>query len=678
MSERRHKRNTSRAAGTLKGSSRAMNDARTGRGPADEQGIFQLKAIWICLALIAATVIVYAPVRHFDFVEWDDPIYVKENLHVAAGLTWQSIEWAFTTTHAGYWMPSVWLSYLVDRQWSGLDAGGFHVTNVLFHIANTILLFGLFYRMTGALGRSGVVAGLFALHPLHVESVAWVTERKDVLSAFFGILAMWTYVAWVRRPGWKRYIAILALFALALAAKPMLITLPLMLLLIDFWPLGRVPAGAGPSQRAAWLRLFREKVPLFVLALASGVVTFLAQRSAGAVGDLQALPFSYRVENALLSYATYIGDMLWPVGLAAFYPLPKSLAGFAVFCSVLALAAGSVLTMRAARRHPYLAAGWLWYLGTLVPVIGLVQAGQQARADRFTYVPLIGLFWIVAWGIPDLLGRWPARRVQLAVAACLTLLGCAFTASAQVQYWRDSASLWTHAVEVTTDNAVAHNNLARALLEEGKFNEAVTQFTTALRIAPENADAHNNFANALTHHGREAEALAQYAEALRIRPDFAEAHNNFANALMRQGKLAEAVTQYSEALRIKHDYADAHNGLGAVLARQGNVAEALEHYSEALRSDPSLADVHNNMGALLVDQGKTDEAIREFSEAARINPSKAAFHYNLGVMFRKKGQIEEARKEFDAALKLDSSYQQARQALASLPSAENPPRSPNR
>ena len=658
---------------------------REPKGPAQRQStplpigwaVFQGRALWACLALMVAILAVYAPVRHFDFVSWDDPIYVKDNLHVAAGLTWQGVSWAFTTMHAGYWLPLIWLSHMLDVQFYGLSAGGHHVTNVLLHIANTLLLFGLLRRMTGTLGRSAFVAGLFALHPLHVESVAWITERKDVLSTLFWMLAMWAYVAWVRRPSREGYLVVLLLFALGLMAKPMVVTLPLALLLLDFWPLGRVGAGAGAEQRTVWLRLVREKLPLFGLAVASGIVTFVAQRSVGAVGDLGALPVSYRVGNALISYVAYIGKMLWPARLAAFYSFPRglsgwSMSGWSVFGAILALAAVSILVMRAARRHPYLPMGWLWYVGTLVPAIGLVQVGGQAMADRFTYVPLIGLFLMIAWGSSDLLTRWPARRIPLAAAAGLILAACAVTASGQVQYWKNSTSLWTHALEAAAENAFIDNQLAGALLEQGRYDEAVALHSRALQLMPDDADEQNNFANDLTHHGKIAEAIAHYTEALRINPRFAEAHNNLANAFVRQGKADEAFAHYSEALRIKPDYAEAHNGLGALLAGQGRSGEALAHYSEAVRIDPNYAEAHNNMGALLLGQEKTDEAIREFSEAVRINPAKPDFHYNLGVVLKKKGQINEARREFSAALKLNPDYQQARRALDTLGDSNSP------
>jgi protein O-mannosyl-transferase len=643
------------------------------------RSIFQERALWVCLGLIVGIVIVYAPVRSFDFVFWDDPIYVSKNPDIAGGITWQSVRWAFTTGHAGYWLPLIWLSYMLDVQVHGLSAGGFHVTNVLLHTANTLLLFGVLRRMTGKLGRSAFVAGLFALHPLHVESVAWVTERKDVLSTLFWMLATWTYVEWVRRPSWGRYAGLLLLFALGLTAKPMVMTLPLVLLLLDFWPLGRVAAGIGREQRTVWLRLVIEKVPLLVLALASSIVTFLAQRSVGAVGDFKALPMTYRVENALISYITYIGKMLWPVRLAAFYPFPMALSGWtlsvwSVLAAALALIVVSVLVMRGARRYPYLPVGWLWYLGTLIPVIGLVQVGGQAMADRFTYVPLIGLFLMAAWGIPDLLARWEGRTIPLTLASGFLLVTCAITANGQLQYWRDSTSLWTHVLEVTNENAFVHKQLSQVLLQQGKYDEAIAHYSRALQLMPDDADEQNNMANDLLHHNRVDLAIAHYSEALRIKPGLVEAHNNLANALMRQGRAAEALTHYSAAISIKPDYAAAHNGLGALLAGQGRAGEAFAHYSEALRIDPSNAEVHNNLGALLVNQGQTDQAIHEFSEAVRISPNKPDFHYNLGVMLKKKGEINEAENQFNAALKLDPNYQQARRALDTSGSGSRDPR----
>jgi tetratricopeptide (TPR) repeat protein len=578
---------------------------------------FSGQARWVCLALIAANLIVYASVWHHGFVNFDDDDYVTANPVVLRGLTWHGVAWAFTTEHAVNWHPLTWLSHMLDVQLFGLDPGPHHLTNLLFHIANTLLLFGLLNRMTGALGRSAFVAGLFAVHPLHVESVAWVAERKDVLSTFFWMLTLWAYVEYVkrpdlRRPGLRRYAAVLLFFALGLMAKQMLVTLPFVLLLLDFWPLGRVGMGSNPAGGSAlssdrWataVRLGWEKLPLLALSVVSSVVTFVIHQRGGAVIILSAIPLNLRVENALVSYVAYIGKMLWPARLAVLYPYAQSLPGWWVAGGFLVLMGISVVVIRAASRHPYLPVGWFWYLGTLVPVIGLIQVGDQAMADRYTYVPFIGLFIIVAWGVPDLLVRWPLRRIVLPAAASLLILACAITARGQLQYWENSTTLWTHALAVTTGNDIAHNNLGAALADQGKTEEAIAHYSEALRIKPDYADAHNNLGVALAGEGKLDEAIAHYSEALRIRPDYADAHSNLGIALANQGKLDEAIAQFNEALRIKPDSAKAHNNLGVALASQGKLDEAIAHFTEALRIKPDYTDAHKNLGVALVQQGQ--------------------------------------------------------------------------
>jgi len=659
------------------------------------------RSLIVYLALIGATLIVYAPVRRHGFVNFDDPQYVGENPAVAGGLTGQALRWAFTTRHAGNWHPLTWISHLLDVQLCGLDAGPHHLTSVLLHVANTALLLALLHRMTGALFRSAFTAGLFALHPLHVESVAWVAERKDVLSGLFFMLTLWAYAAYAHHPRGSRYAVVLVLFALGLMAKPMLVTLPFVLLLLDFWPLGR---GAHPP---AWRRLILEKLPLFALTVASSIVTVLVQHRAGALKGLDALPLGRRAANAAVAYVAYIGQMLWPARLAAIYPYPASLGGWAVAGAAVGLVAITVLVWRAARRHPYLPVGWLWYLGLLVPVIGLVQVGSQPMADRYTYLPLIGLFVIVAWGIPDLVARRPHRDVGLRAAAGLVLLGCAVTARGQVQHWRGSIPLWEHAVAATAGNYRAHHNLGHALAREGMIGEAVAHYAEALRLKPDYAEAHNNLGSALADQGRTLEAIAHYAEALRLLPDYAEAHNNLGVALTGQGKADEAVRHLSEALRIEpgravshgnlgvalarqgrldeairhlseavrlrpHDadargnLAVAHNATGAALAEKGDLDEAIAHYAEALRLRPDLADAHANLATSLASQGKIDEAIHEFLEAIRLQPGVADLHYDAAVMLARRGRTPEAIRHLETALTLDPTHQPARRALAAL------------
>ena len=531
----------------------------------------------VCLLLIAATLAVYWQVRNHQFANLDDDLYVTENRYVQAGLTHEGVIWAFTNTnHANLWLPLTWLSLMLDFELYGLRAGGYKITNVLFHLANTLLLFLLLKRMTDTLWRSAFVAALFALHPLHVESVAWVTERKDVLSTLFWMLTMWAYCRYVERPGIKRYLVIILAFTFGLMAKPMLVTLPFVLLLLDYWPLNRFhqidrdAGGETPNRPFTNLMktsppaigLVLEKIPFIVLAAVTSVATLLAQQKGGGLQSVAFLPIKVRIANSLVSYVSYISKMVWPQPLAVFYPHPgSSLPMWQSAGAGLLLVTISVMVLRATRRHPYIMVGWLWYLGTLVPVIGLVQAGPQAMADRFTYVPLIGLFVIVAWGLPDLLAGWRHRRIALSLAASAAISVLMTLSWLQVQLWKNGLTLSEHTLSVTSNNWLIHNNLGLVLARQGRLEEATTH----------------------------------YYEALRIKPDFAEAHNNLGLRLAKQGRLEEAIKHFSEAVRIKPDYADAHNSFGVALAKQGRFEEAINHFSEAVRIEPDYARAQNNL-----------------------------------------------------------------------------------
>jgi Tfp pilus assembly protein PilF len=546
------------------------------------------QAIWVYLGLAALNLAIYARTLGFDFVTWDDPQYITENPYLPQGLTWSSAWWALTTGYRFYWHPLTWLSYLLDYEMFEYWAGGYHAVNVLLHIASTFVLFAALKQMTGAMWRSAFVAALFAVHPLHVESVAWISERKDALSALFWMLAMWGYARYARQPSKGRYAAVLALFAAGLMAKPSVVTLPFALLLLDFWPLGRMP------NRAALHRLIVEKIPLFALSGVISIVTYLTQRSEGAVATFDALPLAMRIENGLVSYVAYLVKTVWPGDLAALYPfLP--LPAWKIAGAVLVLAAISAAVYRFAARRPYLATGWLWYVGTLVPVIGLVQVGGMSMADRFTYLPHFGLFVIAAWGVAEAAARWGVSKTALAAAGGIAVLGYAVAASRQVEAWRDSVILWERTLAVTEANYRAHNNLGVELRNRR----------------------------------RTAEAAEHFREAVRIRANFAEGHNNLGGALAEQGHLAEAIEHYSQALRLRPGYSDAHNNLGVAFANQGKTDEAIREFQESLRIDPNQADAHSNLAVMYETSGRVEEAIQHFNAALRANPRHAEARRSL-------------------------------------------------
>lgn len=528
--------------------------------PPPRQASLDARALWLGLGLIALVLLVYAPVRHYGFVDLDDPQYVSENPFVSNGVTWSAVKWAFTSIHASYWLPLIWISHMVDVQLYGLNAGGHHVTNVILHAANSILLFVILQRTTGATGRSAFVAALFAIHPLHVESVVWVTERKDVLSTLFLLLTIWTYVEYVRKPARIRYALSLLFFVLGLMSKAMLVTLPFMLLLLDVWPLRRYEVSQwrlSPAQRATLVRLVREKIPFFVLAIAGAVVTYVTQQTTGAVASTTQIPIALRAGNALVSYVTYIGQVLWPTRLALFYPYPRQLSPVLVGACVAAIAAVTVLVVHSARTRPYLTIGWLWYLGTLVPVIGFIQAGDQARADRFTYVPLIGVFVMIGWGAYDVLRRPRA----LAVVGALVVVAAAGMARVQVGYWRDNTELWEHALRVTDESYVAHTNLGLAVYTRGKVDSAIAEFRAALRLRPDFAEAYNDLGVALANRGDTDGAIQAFLNALRAKPSQAPSHYNAAVLLAGKGDTAAARTHLELALQIDPNYADARRAL---------------------------------------------------------------------------------------------------------------------
>jgi tetratricopeptide (TPR) repeat protein len=613
------------------------------------------------LLLMLATIALYWPATRCDFINLDDPDYVTENARVQGGLTWEAVKWAFCNIEqASYWAPLTWLSHELACQLFGLNPWGHHLVNVLLHAANVALVFLVFQRMTGATWRSLVLAALFGWHPLRVESVAWVTERKDVLSTLFWMLTLWAYVKYVeagkignsKSRTW--YGAALVMFVCGLMSKAMLVTTPFVLLLLDYWPLKRI---TNDEWRIAKVKtLLLEKIPFFVLATAASVVTFVAQKEGGAVKMVEYLPLGARVGNALISYCRYLWDMFWPTKLGVFYPHPgywplgEVLLAGAVLCGI------SLFVFLKRRQYPFMLMGWLWFVGTLVPVIGLVQVGGQAMADRFTYVPSLGVLIIAVWGAHELTGGWRYQKVALVVLGSASIVLCIGLTRQQLGYWKDSETLFRHTIEVTDNNYIAYNNVGDALLHQGQTNEAITQFQAAIRINPYDAEAHYNLGVAFFNKSQADEAITQFQAAIRLRPDYALAHNNLGAALLGKGQADEAISQYQETIRLKPDYATAYFNLGVALFNQGQIGNAVSQFQTAIRLKPDYAEAHINLGAALLDQGQIGGAIGQYQEAIRLKPGYAEAHYDLGVAFLKQGRNDEAITQFQAAIRLKPDY----------------------
>ncbi|MDM8525127.1 tetratricopeptide repeat protein [Desulfococcaceae bacterium HSG8] len=586
-----------------------------------ENDNFTIKTeLLICLFLVISTFAVYWQVRHHEFVAFDDDDYIINNPRVRAGLTPESITWAFTSAYASNWHPLTWLSHMTDIQLYGINPGQHHLTNVLLHIMNSLLLFFVLRRMTGDLWKSGFAAALFALHPLHAESVAWVSERKDLLSTFFWMLTLWSYIRYVESPGMNTGLPVLVCFTLGLMSKPMLVTLPFVLLLLDYWPLNRLSAPCS---------LLLEKIPLFVLSAVSSVITFIVQQGGGAVKSPEIYPFDLRIANALVSYMNYILKTVWPSELAFLYPYPRTIPGWQIALATLLLILISLLAIRQIKQRPYLIVGWLWYLGTLVPVIGLVQVGLQSMADRYTYIPLIGIFIMIAWGIPELFSERRHRKTIFAVAAAAIFSVLMVKTYLQIGYWRNSTALFEHALAVTTGNYMAHNKLAEVLLEKGRHDQAVAHYTEAIRLNPRFAKAYNNMAIALEEQGKTDEAIRYYSQALRINPGLAKTHNNLGYAFEKQGRTDEAMKHYTKALELNPEYAEVRINLAVIFLSKKRIDDAILHLQAALRVMPDNVEALNNLGVALAYKGKNEEAVIYLRKALQIKPGHAGASGNL-------------------------------------------------
>ncbi len=694
------------------------------------------QTVWLCVLLALMTAAVYWPVLELGFTNFDDPAYVTANPRVQAGLTGDSVKWAFTRAHAANWHPLTWVSHMLDCELYGQKPAGHHLTNLLFHIADSLLLFGLLQRLTGALWRSAFVAALFALHPLHVESVAWVAERKDVLSAFFFLLTLWCYARYTHAecgsqgsasgdtypaarnaqhggtnhlPSAISYVLSLGCFAFGLMSKPMLVTVPFVLLLLDYWPLRRLCfpplrlAGTpSPHHRATSpLRLFLEKLPFFVLSAASCVVTLEVQRQGGAVVPLAeglGIPLESRLMNTPMSYVWYLVKLIWPSDLAVIYPSVREWPLVQVLLATVLLLALTSAAVWQGRRRPYVLAGWLWYLGMLVPVIGLVKVGAQFVADRYMYLPSIGLFIMLSWGVADLTASWARCGLPLVVGAMAVLAACALAVGRQLLYWQNTETLFRRALAVTRDNYIAYNSMGFWFAQHGQAELAKRYYRLALNIAPDYLAARNHLGWALVRQNKYADAIVVFESALRLNPavrrgpqqpgrgavwpgqdrrgDQASARSNPARPRTRFDTLqpgqrpatkdqpAEAADEFRLAARLNPRYAEAHNNLATVLAKQGKPAEAVAEFKRALAVQPDLLPAHYGLGEVLVDQDRLEEAVAQFREVLRLQPNHQPSWVQMGLAYAKQGMPSEAAEAFAAAVRLKPNDAEAQCHLA--------------
>jgi Flp pilus assembly protein TadD len=620
------------------------------------------------LLLIGLSLAVFSQTIRYNFVNFDDDRYVYNAPAIQAGLTLKGIVAAFTSQHARNWHPLTTLSHMLDCQLYGLNAGGHHATNILLHTVAALLLFRLLRQMTGALWKSAIVAALFAVHPLHVESVAWVSERKDVLSAVFFFLMLDAYVRYARAASIRRYVVVTALFMAGLMSKPMLVTAPIVLLGLDYWPLrrfdqiaptrGRAKLRQSASRRRIIQRLFLEKIPLLILSAGAGIVTFALQKRAA--GAITPLPFLWRAENAVMSYVIYAWKTLWPTRLAVFYPHPNdTLATWQVVLAIAFVLAITCATIVFRDERPYLFTGWFWYLVMLVPVIGFVQVGEQGHADRYTYLPSIGLFLIAVWAAGDVaaMGQvrlWRGMAITGSIVMVTALASAAFT---QTSYWRNSETLWTHALAVTADNDVAHNNLGYLCVDRGELNKAMSHFEAASKIRSGKSDPHYNLGtafvemnlgDALARKGQPDEAMAHFEQAIKLQPDYAEAYYNRGNVLYAKGRIDEAITDFEKTLQLQPNHADAHTGLGNALLRKGALKEAIVHYNEAMALAPQDPHCHSNLSWVLATS--SDASIRDGAKAVELarqavslsGGREPVFFRTLAAAYAETGRFSEA------------------------------------
>lgn len=620
---------------------------------------------WWALALALGTLVLFAPLRNYTFVNFDDNVFVFLNDRVKDGFTWAGVKWAFLAADIDYWRPLSWLSHMLDVELFGLHAGGHHLTSVVIHAANTVLLFLALRRLTRRTAPSLLVAALFAWHPLHVESVAWVAERKDVLCAFFWFLGLWCHARHAEAPSRRRFALVGACFILGLMSKPMILTFPCLLLLLDVWPLRRAEftgdwrafaRQAGP--------LVVEKLPLFALVALAAAGTYIAQREVGAMLPEAVHPLSARLANAPVSYARYLGLAVWPSDLALLYPMPRAWPAWQVAGALALLAGLSWLAVRRLDRHPWLAVGWFWFLGTLVPVIGLIQVGDQSIANRYTYVPLVGLFVALAWSLDALRVRRPAWSRGLTGLVVAMLLLCAVVTRLELRHWRDGIAIFEQAVRVTKDNFVAMTNLGNNLARLGQQPPAIELYQQALRVRPDSSDTHYNLASSLADTGQPEAAERHYREALRWHPGHALAHNNLANLLADTGRAAEAVRHYEESLRLKPGNLAARFNYGITLADLGKPAEAIAQFEAAVKRQPDFTRARLQLVSLHAALGRSGESLAHNAELLRHDPASPEGHFNAGSFAAARGDWGAALNHWREAVRVKPDFLPALHRLA--------------
>jgi protein O-mannosyl-transferase len=630
------------------------------RQPSDSAGI-EWKRLLVAVVLIAATTGVYWGAYHSDFIDLDDQIFITQNDYVKNGLSYEGFKWAFVEIYRDYWHPVTWLSHMLDVEIFGLWAGGHHLVNLGIHLLNTLLLFGMLRYMTGRLWTSAFVAGLFAMHPLHVESVAWAAERKDVLSTFFWLATLWAYAYYASNMSIRRYLYVVILFALGLMSKPMVVTMPVVLLLLDYWPLERfriygfsVIAAEGHSLR----RLVIEKIPLLAMSAAVMAVT-IAGQSKTAMVKLELLDLPARLANVVVSYWWYISKTVWPTDLNVFYFSWHIPSGSELFVPLAILIAVTIVAAIAHNSHKYVAIGWLWYLITLVPVIGLVQVGGQTHADRYTYIPIVGLFITICWAVGDIVSHRPWLRSYVAVIAVVVLIAFGAVTHRTVGYWKDSITLFRRAIAVAPENAFMHSSLGGVLSSKGRLDEAETELREALRLSPDSKFALSGMGYLMKQKGKTEESLAYYRKALAVNPRYPEAYMGIGMVLSDIGRYDQAQENLNKALALKPEWPEALCRLGTVMRKKGHFEDAIGLYKKALQINPMMPDAWADLGMLFYNTGRNDDAIRSFRRAIKLDHGMARAYMGLG-MANEVGNPEEAlaacRKAIELAPKLSEAH----------------------